>query len=129
MRLPLHCTALGKVLLACAPESVREGFDRDVASQGLERRTEHTITDRDKFFEHLQSVRVPGYALDLDECEVGMQCAAAPVYDACGAVRAALSVSGPSFRLGEETLLRRVVPLVTSAAERLSRDLGYQTSP
>jgi DNA-binding IclR family transcriptional regulator len=44
-----------------------------------------------------------GFALDLEECEPGLCCAAAPVYDASGRMLAALSVSGPAFRLGEGT--------------------------
>ena len=66
-----------------------------------------------------------GFALDLEECEPGLCCAGAPVHDAGGRMVAALSVSGPAFRLGEERLLRYVVPAVTGAAEALSRELGY----
>ena len=125
-RLPLYCTALGKVLLGCSPENVREAYDRALAQTGgLGARTPNTIVDRDKFFEHVRSVAGAGFALDLEECEPGLCCAAAPVHDASGRMIAALSVSGPAFRLGEERLLRSVVPAVVGAAETLSRDLGY----
>jgi DNA-binding IclR family transcriptional regulator len=124
-RLPAHCTALGKALLGCSPESLREAFDRSVVASGLEVRTPATIVDRDKFFEHLRTVAVQGFAIDAEECEEGMCCVAAPVYDGEGGLAAALSVSGPAFRLDEERLLREVVPKVTEAAHRLSRDLGY----
>ena len=125
-RLPPHCTALGKVLLGCAPENVREAYDRSLAEAGgLVARTPTTIVDRDKLFEHLRTVAGAGFALDLEECEPGLCCAAAPVHDASGRMVAALSVSGPAFRLGEERLLRGVVPAVIGAAEALSRELGY----
>jgi IclR family KDG regulon transcriptional repressor len=125
-RLPVHCTALGKVLLGCASREVREAFDRTIAAGGsLDRLTDATITDRDKFFEHLRAVAVRGFALDLEECESGLACAAAPIFDATGEVTAALSVSGPSFRLAEDELLEKIVPLASAAAERLSRELGY----
>ncbi len=128
-RLPLHCTALGKVLLGCAPETVREAYDRSLsASDGLAARTASTLVDRDKLFEHLRMVAGVGFALDLEECQSGLCCGAAPVHDASGRVIAALSVSGPAFRLGEERLLRSVVPAVTGAAEALSRELGYTAS-
>jgi len=128
-RLPLHCTALGKVLLGCSPENVREAYDRTLAEAGgLGARTPNTIVDRDKFFEHVRTVAGAGFALDLEECEPGLCCAAAPVHDASGRMIAALSVSGPAFRLGEERLLRSVVPAVIGAAETLSRELGY-TAP
>ncbi|MDH3518828.1 MAG: IclR family transcriptional regulator [Myxococcales bacterium] len=125
-RLPVHCTALGKVLLGCGPEAQRELFDRALASNGgLERRTPRTIVDSHKFFEHIRSVAVHGFALDVGECEVGLVCVAAPVHDASEQVIAALSVSAPSFRASEEDLIDRLCPAVTSAAERLSRELGY----
>jgi IclR family KDG regulon transcriptional repressor len=128
LRLPVHCTALGKVLLGCGSGELREGFDREIAAAGLVRRTDATITDRDKLFEHLRTVAVSGFALDLEECERGLSCGAAPVFDAEGHVAAALSVSGPSFRLDEARLIQEVVPLVTAEAERLSRELGYATA-
>jgi DNA-binding IclR family transcriptional regulator len=128
-RLPAHCTALGKVLIGCAAENVREAYDRTlVAGAGLGARTASTIVDRDKLFEHLRMVAGAGFALDLEECEPGLCCAAAPVYDVSGRMLAALSVSGPAFRLGEEHLLRCVVPAVTGAAEALSRELGFTAS-
>jgi IclR family acetate operon transcriptional repressor len=68
---------------------------------------------------------VRGFALDLGEYDDGLCCTAAPVFDVEGQVVAALSVSGPAFRLGEDGLLAEVAPMVVSAAERLSRDLGY----
>ncbi len=124
-RLPAHCTALGKVVLGCAAESVRKAYDREVASPGqLERRTPNTIVDPHKLFEHLRTVAGQGYALDLEECEPGLCCVAVPVYDASGGPAAALSISGPSFRMGEPDLLERPLPALTAAAERLSRALG-----
>jgi DNA-binding IclR family transcriptional regulator len=127
--LPAHCTALGKVLLACSPVAVREGFDRKVVAGGkLPRLTQATITDPVKFFEHLRGVASRGFALDLDECEPGLSCAAAPIFDGEGRLAAAISVSGPSFRLPEERLLDAVVPLVVGAGEQLSRELGFVAS-
>jgi DNA-binding IclR family transcriptional regulator len=91
-RLPVHCTATGKVLLGCADEQVRQEFDRLWVSAGrLESRTRSTILDREKLFEELRTVAGQGYALDNEECAVGMRCAAAPVYDAAGRSVAALS--------------------------------------
>jgi DNA-binding IclR family transcriptional regulator len=125
-RLPVHCTALGKVLLGHAPEGQRQCFDRTVVGNGgLERRTRRTIMDPDKFFEHIRTAAGQGFALDVGECEEGMTCAAAPVRDALGTVIAAFSVSAPSFRASEERLIRDICPRVTAAADRLSHDLGH----
>jgi DNA-binding IclR family transcriptional regulator len=125
-RLPVHCTALGKVLIGYCPEAQREAYDRALTRNALVARTRATIVDPDKLIEHLRTVAGQGFAIDRDECEVGLACAAAPVHDASGRVAAALSVSAPSTRVSEEELLRDVLPRVTQAAERLSRELGYR---
>ena len=125
-RLPIHCTALGKVLLGLAPERCRQAYDEAVAAgYAISQRTRATIVDSTKFFEHIRTVAGQGYALDVEECEEGLSCAAVPVYDRTGLAIAALSVSGPSFRLGTDELLRDILPNVTASADRLSRDLGY----
>lgn len=128
-RLPVHCTAAGKILLGCAPDSLREEFDRnEVAESGLTVRTPNTIADPHKFFEHIRSARVAGFALEIEECVAGLCCLAAPVYDSKGDAIAAISVAGPVFRLGEDELLGKIAPAVVGAAERLSREMGYAAS-
>lgn len=125
-RLPAHCTALGKVLLGCRESGQLEAYDAYLASAGgLEKRTETTLVDRDKLFAHLHSVGAKGYATDLEECEPGRHAAAAPVHDAEGRVVAALSISGPAFRLDAARLEQEIVPAVLEAADRISRGLGY----
>jgi len=123
-RLPLHATALGKVLLASASEVRREAFDRECIAAGLEARTPATLVDRAKLLDELRAVAAAGSAIDLQECEPGLVCAAAPVHDATGAVIAAISVSAPAVRVGEDDLHRRVVPAVVAAAGSLSHQLG-----
>jgi DNA-binding IclR family transcriptional regulator len=124
-KLPVHCTALGKVLLGCSSEAVHQAFDRDCPQESLDRRTPATIIDSHKLFDHVRSAVLQGYALDIEECELGLACAAAPVYSESGETIAALSISGPSFRLTEERLLAEIAPMVVEAAARLSRELGY----
>ncbi len=121
-----HCSALGKVLLACAEDGVRQTYDREIVAGGaLPAYTPATITDGVKLQEHLRSVASQGFAVDLEECEAGVCCAAAPVYDGTSRLVAALSVSGPAVRLGPEPLLRKIVPRVVAAAEELSARLGF----
>jgi IclR family KDG regulon transcriptional repressor len=124
-RLPLHATALGKVLLASADDDRREAYDRECIGAGLEARTPATLVHRAKLLDELRAVAAAGSAIDLEECEPGVVCAAAPVYDATGAVIAAISVSAPTVRVSEDDLHRRVVPAVVAAAVRLSGQLGY----
>jgi DNA-binding IclR family transcriptional regulator len=124
-RLPLHCTALGKVLLGLANEDCRRGYDETVVKGvNLPRRTAATIVDPLKFFEHIRMVAGEGYALDVEECEEGLHCAAVPILGVDGQPIAAISVSGPSFRLSEDRLRREVVPMISGSADRLSRELG-----
>lgn len=125
-RLPVHCTALGKVLLGCSPEETRQAFDEVVVrGKALPGRTVNTIVDPDKFFEEIRTVAGQGMAFDLEEYEQGLCCAAAPVYDASGHVVASLSISAPSARCTEEHLKSRLAPELEQAAEALSRELGH----
>jgi len=125
VRLPLHATALGRVLLAFAPGERREAFARDRAAAGLEALTPRTIVDGDKLRDQLRAVASQGFAVDVEECRRGLLCAAAPVHDASGTTLAALSVSAPSVRVSVDDLHRRIVPAVQAAAHELSRQLGY----
>ncbi len=125
-RLPVHCTALGKVLLGCAEQTVQKGYAQLItAGDGLVARTESTIVDSQKLFGELGAVAARGFAVDLEECEAGMRCLAAPTYDAAGRVVAALSISGPSGRLPEEGLHADLGRAVIASANQLSQELGY----
>ena len=124
--LPVHCTALGKVLVACGPPDHLDRFDHEVLRAGpLPTRTPQTIVDPDKLREHLHSVASQGFALDLEECEQGLRCAAAPIYEATGRLVGALSISAPVFRLGDGVLEGSTVPAIVEAADQLSRQLGF----
>jgi DNA-binding IclR family transcriptional regulator len=125
-RAPMHCTALGKVLLGCSPERVWREFDEQVVRRGkLPQRTERSIDNPTKFFEHLRAVAGLGYAIDVGELEEGLGCAAAPVHAGDGELVAALSVSAPLFRIGEDGLMGDLRCKVVGAAEELSASLGY----
>jgi IclR family KDG regulon transcriptional repressor len=118
--IPLHATALGKVLLAAQPDSYVEA----VVARGLERYTRRTITDPGALAGELASVRRRGYALDLEEYEDNLHCIGFPVRDARGEVVAAFSVAGPAVRFTRD-VMRRHLPLLTQAAATISRRMGY----
>jgi DNA-binding IclR family transcriptional regulator len=117
---PLHATSSGKVLLAYAGEQVREAL----LARALERYTAATITDPGQLGTELAEIRTRGWAATEGEYEIGLNAVAAPVRDASGDVVAAISVSGPSFRLTAEAF-GRIAPRVVSAADALSKRLGY----
>lgn len=117
-RFPAQSTALGKALLAHLPEEVWVRY----FLPGL-RRTSKTLGDLEAFREELRRTRARGYALDLEENEVGVRCVAAPIWDGQGQVVAAVSVSTASVYLDEHRI-QEVAPLVQEAARRISAELG-----
>jgi IclR family acetate operon transcriptional repressor len=119
---PLHCTAVGKVILAYMGEEELAGI---LPSLEFKRRTPDSIGSLQQMQTHLQKVRRSGYALDLEENEPHIRCVAAPIWDHAGAVNAALSITGPTVRMSV-TRLRQLAPLVQQAGLRISRELGYQ---
>jgi IclR family acetate operon transcriptional repressor len=117
---PLHCTGIGKVLLAHADEAARQ---RCLAGP-LVRKTPNTITDPDVLAAELEVTRERGYATDEIENEDGVRCVAAPVRDHTGRVVAAMSVSAPAYRFASADL-PAVAELVVAAAATLSARLGH----
>ena len=101
-RTPLHATSSGKVLLAFQPKDDRER----VLARPLEQFTTQTIVEPDLLRVELAQIRERGWASTCEELEVGLNAVAAPIRGADGTVVAAVSVSGPSYRLGA-ALLRR----------------------
>lgn len=124
-RVPLHCTAMGKVLLAFGPALWKEQL---LARGLLPAQTPNTITEPGELVEHLARVRRLGYALDDEEHRQGVRCIGAPVRDHSGLAVAAISITGPAFRLAREDLQALVRPLIETAAE-FSIVLGYQPHP
>jgi DNA-binding IclR family transcriptional regulator len=114
-RTPLHCTSSGKVLLA----HLAPGARAELLPRSLEGRTPHTIVDRELLEAQLLEVDVKGYAWTIEELEVGLNAVAAPIRDAGGTVTAAVSVSGPAYRL---------TPGRIGACGRLVRDAGADIS-
>jgi IclR family acetate operon transcriptional repressor len=116
-RVHLHCTGVGKVLLAGMPdEDVREVLAR----AGMPAQTPRTQTDPDMLLAELHRVAAQGYAIDDGEQEAGVRCVAVPVPG--GAPAAAISVSGPEGRLIMDAV-PRVVSLLQSAAAALAAEL------
>lgn len=122
-RIPVHCSAVGKVLLASLSE---ERLLSVVNDKGLPRRTEKTITDLEDLKKHLQRVREQGFAIDDEENEKGIQCVGAPIIDQRGKVLAAISISVPTIRVDKATLQTTLKDHLTETAARISQKLGYQ---
>lgn len=119
-RTPLHATASGKVLLAHMPPTLREGH----LARPLHRFTERTITGAAVLRGELDAAIERGYSSTLEELELGLAAVAAPVRSHDGKVIAAISVSGPVYRLSEERL-PELGKRTAEAATELSRRMGY----
>ncbi len=118
-RLPLHCTALGKVLAAGLEDAV---LKRIIERVGLPAFTPNTITDLAMLQRELEKVRTAGFALDNEEIEEGLMCVAAPVVDERGTTCAAISISGPVSRVRGRP--DDNIAAVREACRALSEDLG-----
>jgi DNA-binding IclR family transcriptional regulator len=117
--IPLHATSNGKVLLAwLAQAELGELLGRLPAFTGS------TITTKAQLKRALDTVREQGYAVAVDELEVGLTAIAAPVRNAHGDVICSMSLSGPTFRLPPERV-DEVTPLLVDAADELSHRLGW----
>jgi DNA-binding IclR family transcriptional regulator len=121
---PLHCTGVGKVLLAYAKvEDLKTLLPRLV----LTRSTPNSITSLQELEAELSRVRRQGYAMDMEEYENHIRCIAAPLWDHAGQVKAAFSVTGPATRM-TRARLRQLASLVTKVSQDVSRQLGYELS-
>jgi len=120
-RRPLHCTAAGKVQLAClAPDELQQFL----SSQELARFTPRTITTKATLRDELARIAVQGYAVEDQEHDNGVIEVAAPVFDGSGTIVGALSISGPSMRMTGSRMIHELIPLICREAARLSGRIG-----
>ena len=117
-RVPYHCSANGKVLLAFAAAGA--------TADELEPRTSRTIVEPARLAVELETVRRDGFASAVDELELGLSAVAAPVLDDSGRAIAALSVSGPTLRLSPRRIAE-LRPIVIKQARALGELLGRRT--
>ena len=119
---PLHCTALGKVLLAYQPRSRQEAMLEQLQCESFTRRT---ITDVAALRAHLVVVRETGLGLDDEEFSVGVRCIAAPVFRHDGSIAGAIGISGPSPRVTDDRL-KSWGEYIKSETDSFSAQLGFR---
>lgn len=123
---PIHASGIGKALLA---QMEAEQRDRCLAIGGLEAFTSNTIVERSALLTDLQLIRDRGYSYDDEERTLGMRCIAAPVFDMNREAVAGISVSGPTSRVGEETLADLSRPVMEAARELTAAIGGMPREP
>lgn len=121
-RLYLHQIAAGKAILAeCSDDCVREIVDQ----HGLPAATENTITDVDRLFQELETVREREFALSVEEATLGLQAAAVPVSDGDNNNLGALAVAGTVHRMEEQYFEEEIPKRLHNAANELSLAIAY----
>lgn len=121
-RLPLYCTAVGKVLLSGLDPV---NLELVVNSLDLVPKTERTIISRDKLKEEVNLVRRQGYALDDEELEYGLRCIAAPILNHQGQVVAACSISGNPGRINDNQL-NNIITDIKKTVHNISINMGFK---
>lgn len=119
-RMPLHCTAAGKVILAFMLQPERD----TLLDRPLTRYTSQTVTDKFRMELDLNYVCRRGYAIVHEEFEEEFSAIAAPVFNHSRKVAGVISISGPTFRMGPGQIEKFIEPLL-EAANKASAEMGY----
>lgn len=120
-RLPIHTTAIGKVLVAGLND---DEVKKILKLRGMEKKTRKSITSETKFLREIKKVREYGFAIDNEENADGVRCIAAPIFNANGKIAAALGTSSTILHI-DETHLPKLVEIVKKSATQVSRQLGF----
>jgi DNA-binding IclR family transcriptional regulator len=118
---PVHCTSVGKAILAFLPE---ERINEIIRRLRFERFTHRTISTAEALRAEIEKTRRRGYAVDDEEFEEGLRCIAVPVLDAQRLPVAAVSVSGPSFRVTAQKL-PSIANHLLQCVRGISLDMGF----
>ncbi len=121
---PMHCSGIGKALLA---EMAQDKVEQVLQRKGLEEFTSKTLTSPDALFADLEATRRRGWSHDDEERHYGMRCIAAPIHNFHGEAIAGISISGPAARLPDD-VISELGPKVKRAATEVTRLLGGRTS-
>jgi DNA-binding IclR family transcriptional regulator len=120
-RMEVHCTGLGKAMLAYLPE---DKVLRIIKEHGMPRHNENTICSPKRLLEDLELSAQRGYALDDEEDEIGLRCVGVPIRQPEGEVVAAISVAGTTTQIPREN----IVPLSRELTETASKIVAAMTA-
>jgi DNA-binding IclR family transcriptional regulator len=120
---PLHCTALGKILLTSLS---KEELNKILSKSKLKRFTEKTITNKKLLKAEINKVKMQGFAFDFSEYEKDVCCMATSILDYQGKIIGAISVSLPNYRLDSKTTLNNIKEVVIQKGKEISAKMGYE---
>ena len=98
---PAYCTSLGKAILAFLPDMQLEEYLKAIELTPF---TQNTVISKDKLKEELMHIKENGYSIDDEELSVGLRCIGAPLFNHSGQALYAISISGPSIRMGSKRI-------------------------
>ena len=119
-RLPMHCSAAGKSLMAFWHS---DAFESHLQSAALTQRTAASINSVSALAKDLSEVRARGYAVDIEESSGEIRCVGAPIFDSVGNPVAAISISAPSARMSPDRM-HKLGCEVRAAAVKFTNSLG-----
>lgn len=122
---PVYCTGVGKAALATLPQDRLEQIIDNIQFKAF---TASTLTSAEALLREVETIRQRGFGFDLAEHEEGIHCVAAPIVCAGHDFAAAVSVTGPAYRLTRESL-ESWAPLVCEIAEKIATDVLVRISP
>jgi len=119
-RVPIHSSAVGKALLAAMPSEKAKKF---IQMREFERATDNTVIDQKALYKEIEEVREIGFAFDDEEHCVGLRCVASAIFDEFGEPIAAVSLSGPMARVGDDRF-PVLGGMVKDTAEEITAAMG-----
>jgi len=119
-RRPLHWSAIGKIMLSNKKDTELEEY---IETHGLAPSTEHTLTDREEFFNEIKNTRNNGYSLEDGEYILNVRAVAVPL-QTDGDNNAAISVAGPKHRLSDSRIKNDILESLRETKDRIELKLG-----
>lgn len=124
-RMDIHCTSLGKALIAYLPEEV---IERIIREHGMPRHNDQTLSSFKKLKADLALTAARGYSLDMEEDEVGMCCIGAPIFDSSATPVAAVSISGTTEEIMSAGV-KELGELVKQTAAKIGAQMAESSLP
>lgn len=121
-RVPIHCSSIGKILIAYQPEQMQKEL---IEKLDMYPHTSRTITSKEKFLEEIIKVREQGFAISDRELLDEVRTVAVPIFNHLGEVEVACNVSAPDYRLPFELIETTILPLLIKTGNSISKSVGY----
>jgi DNA-binding IclR family transcriptional regulator len=123
---PLNATGSGKLLLSTFSERKLDEF---IEVKGLEKLTPNTLSTKEELIKEFDMIRRCGYAIDNEECELGIRCVTVPIYDFTDSIVAALSVFDLPENLPQTRIEKEIIPVINKAQRAISQRMGSNIQP